>query len=101
MMNPDTTAKAKAQELCGPSEVTVQQRMSPPLNARITIPDSSDAYLAPQFQEKVEQVVKATMQEIHRARDRSVGRVFPSQRVGQSPSGREKQQVSQNRPVRY
>ena len=65
MMSPDTTAKAKAQELCRPSEVTVQQRMSLPLNARITIPDPPDTYLAPQFLEKFEQVARATMQEAH------------------------------------
>ena len=85
MMSPDTTAKAKAQELCRPSEVTFQQRMSPPSNARTTIPDHTDTYLAPQFQENFEQVARATMQEIHRARDRSLGRIVPSQRVGQLP----------------
>ena len=85
MMSPDTTAKAMAQELCRPSEVTIQQQMSPPSNARTTIPDPSDTYLAPQFQEKFEQVARATMQEIHRARDWSLGWIVPSQPVGQSP----------------
>ena len=84
-MSPDTTAKAKAQELCRPSDVTLQQRMSSPSNARITIPDHSDTYLAAQFQENFEQVARATMQEIHRARPRSLGRIVPSQCIGQSP----------------
>ena len=78
MMSPDTMANANAQELCRPSEVTVlQQRMSPPSTAKKTITDLSDIYVAPQFQ------ARATMQEIPRARDRSLGRINPSQRVKQ------------------
>ena len=68
-MSPDTTTKAMAQELYRPSEVTAPQRMISPSNSRIMIPDPSDTYLAPQFQENFEQMAKATMQEIHQARD--------------------------------
>ena len=90
MMSPDTTIKAKAQDLCITSDVTAQQRMSSPSNARNTIPDHSDTYLAPQFEENFEQVAIATMQEIHRAWDRSLGGIIPSQCVGQSPVRQEK-----------
>ena len=89
MMSPDTTTKAKAHELYRRNEVTAPQRMSSPSNARYTIPDTSDTYLAPPFQEKFEQVSKATMQEIHRARERSLGRIVNSQRAGQSPIRKE------------
>ena len=71
MMNTETTDKSKTRELYRPSEVTVPQRVSSPSNARNTIPDPSDTYLAPHFQEKFEQVAKAAIQEINRVRDRS------------------------------
>ena len=90
MMSPVTTTKAKAQKLYRPSEVKAPQRMSSPSNASNTILDPSDTYLAPPFQAKFEQVAKAMMQEIHRARDRSLGRIVPSQRGGQSPVREEK-----------
>ena len=48
------------------------------------MPDSSDTYLALQFQEKFEQVAKAAILEIHRARDRSLSRIAHSQRAVQS-----------------
>ena len=86
MLNPDTSTK----ELCKPTEMAVPKRLSSPASARNTIPDPSDTYLAPQFQETFEQVAKAAMQEIHRARDRSSGRIVPSIRAGQSPVGRER-----------
>ena len=90
MMNPDTATKAKPQELYRPSELAAPQRMSSPSNARNTIPDPSENCLAPQFQEIFEQEAKATMQEIHRARDKSLGRIVLSQRAGQSPIGRDR-----------
>ena len=83
-MSPDTATKAKAQELYRPCEVTAPQRISSPSNSKNAIPDPSDTYLASQYQEKFEQVERATMQEILRARDRSLGRIVPSQRAGQS-----------------
>ena len=64
--------------------------MSSPSNARNTIPDPSDTYLELQFQDKFEQAFEATRQEIHRARDRSLGRIVPSQRAGQSRIRKEK-----------
>ena len=90
MMNTETTAKSKNHELYRPSEVAAPQRVSSPSNARNTIPDPSDTYLAPQFQEKFEQGAKAAIQEINRARDRSLGRNVPIQRAGQSPIRKEK-----------
>ena len=76
--------KAKAQELYRPSEVIAPQRMSSPSNARNTI-------MIPQFQKKFEQVAKATMQKIPRARVRCMGRIVPSQRAGQSPIRKDRQ----------
>ena len=38
----------------------------------------------------LEQVAKAKMQEIHQARDRSLGSIVPSQRAAQSPIGRDR-----------
>ena len=61
MMSPETTTKAKAQELYRASEVTVPQRKSSPSNAINTTTDPSDTYLAPQIQEKFEQVARTTM----------------------------------------
>ena len=90
MMNTETTAKSKTHELYRPSEVAAPQRVSSPSNARNTIPDPSDTYLAPKFQEKFEQGAKAPIQEINRARDRSLGRNVPIQRAGQSPIRKEK-----------
>ena len=79
-----------AQELYRPNEVTASQRLSSPSNSKNTIFDPSDSYLASQFQEKFEQVAEATMQEIHRARDRSLGRIVPSQSAAHSPIGRDR-----------
>ena len=90
MMNPDTTTKAKPQELYKPTEAAAPQQVSSPAIVRNTIPDPSDTFLAPQFQETIEQVAKATTHEIHRARDRSSGRIVPSLRSGQSTVGRDR-----------
>ena len=90
MINTETTAKTKTQELYRPGEVTAPQRVSSPSNARNKILDPSDTYLAPQFQTKVEQVAKAAIQEINRARDRSLGRIVSTQRADQSSIGKEK-----------
>ena len=64
LMNADTTAKAKPQELYKPGEVAAQPRVSSPANSRNAIPHPSVTCLAPQFQETFERVAKATMQEI-------------------------------------
>ena len=90
LMNPETTIKTKARELYLPIEVTAPQRMSSPSNARNKMLDSSDTYLPPQVLEQFEQVTKATMQEIHPARDRSLGRIIPSPRAGQSHINKKK-----------
>ena len=90
MMNTETTAKYKTHELYRPSEVAAPQRVSSPSNTKNTIPDPSETYVAPQFQEKFEQVAKAAIQETNRARDLSLGRNVPTQRAGQSPIRKEK-----------
>ena len=90
MMNTETKAKSKSQNLYRPSEVTAPQRVSSPSYARNTIPGPSDTHLAPQFQAKFERVAKAAIQDINRARDRSLGRIVPTQRAGQSPIRKEK-----------
>ena len=83
MMNADTTTRLSLRSF-RPNE------MSSPANARNTIPELSDTYLALHFQEKFEQVAKATLQESHRSRDRSSVRILPAQRACQSPIRREK-----------
>ena len=58
------------------------QTSQPAPNPRKMIPDPSDTYLAPQFQESFNQVAKAVMNEINRATTgRTLGRVVPSQRL--------------------
>ena len=99
MMHTETTAKSKTQELYRPSEVTAPQRVSSPPNARNTIHDPSETYLAPQFQENFEQVAKAVMQKINRARDRGLGRIVPTQRAGQSHIRKEKSTENPTEPA--
>ena len=76
----DTCPKTRVQELCtsrGP-EAPQQTKQSAP-SQRNTIPDPSDTYLAPQFQESFNQVARATMDEINRTTGRTLGRIVPSQ----------------------
>ena len=86
----DTRPRMRAQDLCAPgeSEAPQQTSQSSP-NPRITIPDSSDTYLAPQFQESFNQVARAAMNEINRTTSRTLGRVVPSQRFDCSSSSSE------------
>ena len=86
----DTRPGTRAQELCAPREPeTPQQTSQSALNPRNTIPDPSDTYLAPQFQESFHQVARAAMNEINRTNSRTLGRVDPSQRFGRSLSSSE------------
>ena len=76
----DTRPKTRVQELCtsrGPE--APQQTQQSATSQRNTIPDPSDTYLAPQFQESFNQVARATMDEINRATGRTLGRIVPSQ----------------------
>ena len=57
---------------------------------RNTIPDPSDTYLAPQFQESFNQVARATMDEINRTTGRQLGRIVPSQRRDHSSDSSER-----------
>ena len=82
-----TRPKTKAQELCAPREPGAPQETSQSvLNPRNTIPDLSDTYLAPQFQESFNQLARAAMNEINRTTVRTLCRVVPSQRLDHSSS---------------
>ena len=86
-----TRPRTRAQELCAPREPEAPQQTSPPAPyPRITIPDPSDIYLAPQFQESFHQVARAAMNEINRTTSRTLGRVVPSQRFDRSSSSSER-----------
>ena len=97
-IRPGTTA----QELCvsrGPEvldlrasrepEAPQQTRLSAS-SQRFTIPDPSDTYLAPQFQESFNKVARAIMEEINRTTGRTLGRIVPSQRHDQSSNSSER-----------
>ena len=77
----DTRPRTSAQELCAPrgSEAPQQTPRSAP-NPKNAIPDPSDTYLAPQFQESFNQVARETMDEINRTTGRTLGkgRPFPT-----------------------
>ena len=68
-----TRPRTRVHELGAPrgSEAPQQTSQSAP-NPRKTIPDSSDTYLAPQFQESFNQVARATMDEINRNTGRTL-----------------------------
>ena len=86
----ETRPRTKAQELCAPRERRAPQQITQSApNPRNTIPDPSDTYLAPQFQESFNQVAKAAMNEINRTTGRTLGRVVPSQRLDRSSSSSE------------
>ena len=81
----DTSPRTKAQELCAPREPEAPQQTSQSTpNPRNTIPDPSDTYLAPQFQESFNQVARAAMNEINRTTGQTLGRVVPSQSLDRS-----------------
>ena len=87
----DTRPKTKVRELCtsrGP-EARQQTLQSAP-SQRNTIPDPSDTYLAPQFQESFNQVARATMDEINRTTGRTLGRIVPFQRRDHSSNSSER-----------
>ena len=98
----DTRPGTTAQELCvsrgtevldlrasREPEAPQQTRLSAS-SQRFTIPDPSDTYLAPQFQESFNQVARATMEEINRITGRTLGRIVPSQRRDQSSNSSER-----------
>ena len=68
----DTRPRTRAQELCAPRVPEAPQQTSQSAsNPRSTIPDPSDTYLAPQFQELFHQVSRAAMNEINRTTSRT------------------------------
>ena len=63
----DTRPRTRAQELCAPRVPEAPQQTSQSAsNPRNTIPDPSDTYLAPQFQESFNQVSTVAMNELNR-----------------------------------
>ena len=87
----DTRPKTRVQELCasrGPE--APQQTQQSASSQSNTIPDPSDTYLAPQFQESFNQVARATMDEINRTTGRTLGRIVPSQRRDHSSNSSER-----------
>ena len=87
----DTRPKTRVQELCtsrGPEAPQQTQQSAP--SQRNTIPDPSDTYLAPQFQESFNRVARATMDEINRTTGRTLGRIVPSQRLDHSSNSSER-----------
>ena len=86
-----TRTRTKAQKLCAPREPEAPQQtsQSAPI-PRNTIPDPSDTYLAPQFQESINQVARAAMNEINGTTGRTLGRVVLSQRLDRSASSSER-----------
>ena len=87
----DTHPKTKVQELCtsrGPEAPQQTQQSAP--SQRNTIPDPSDTYLTPQFQESFNQVARTTMDEINRTTGRTLGRIVPSQRRDHSSNSSER-----------
>ena len=87
----DTRPGTTAQELCVSREPGApQQTRLSASSQRFTIPDPSDTYLAPQFQESFNQMARATMEEINRTTGRTLGRIVPSQRRDQSSNSSER-----------
>ena len=98
----DTRPGTTAQELCvsrGPEVLDLRASREPEApqqtrpsasSQRFTIPDPSDIYLAPHFQESFNQVARATMDEINRTTGRTLGRIVPSQRRDHSSNSSER-----------
>ena len=98
----DTRPGTTTQELCvsrGPEVLDLRASRGPEApqqtrpsasSQRITIPDPSDTYLAPQFPESFNQVARATMDEINRTTGRTLGRIVPSQRRDHSSNSSER-----------
>ena len=83
--------RTRVQELFAPREPEDPQQTSKSAsNPRNTIPDRSVTYLAPQFQESFNQVVRAAMNEINRTTSRTLGSVVPFQRFDRSSSSSER-----------
>ena len=98
----DTRPKTTAQELYasrGPEVLDLRASRGPEApqqtrpsasSQRFTIPDPSDTYLAPQFQESFNQVARAAMDEINRGTERTLVRIVPSQRRDHSSNSSER-----------
>ena len=98
----DTRPRTTTQELCasrGPEALDLRASRGPEApqqtrpsasSQRFTMPDPSDTYLAPQFQESFNQVARATIDEINRSTERTLVRIVPSQRRDHSSNSSER-----------
>ena len=98
----DTRPRTTAQELCAsrrPEALDLRASRGPEApqqtrpsasSQRFTIPDPSDTYLAPQFQESFNQVARATMDESNRNTERTLVRIVTSQRRDHSSNSSER-----------
>ena len=87
----DTQSRMKAQELyVSRLPVAPPQASQAAASSRNTLPDPSDTFMAPQFQETIEQVSRARMDEINQTSGRKLGRVVSSQCMDRSSSNSER-----------
>ena len=83
----DAPSRTKTQELCIPREPVAPPQTSQSASSyRNPIPDPSDTYMAPQFQEKFIQIAKAAMNEINRTSRQTLDRAVPFKRTQRSSS---------------
>ena len=88
----DASSRTKTQQPCIPREPVAPSQTSQSASShKNTIPDPSDTYMAPQFQESFNQLARAAMNEISRTSGRTLSRAVPSQCTDRflSNSGRE------------
>ena len=87
----DAPSRTETQELCIAREpVDPPQTSQSASSYRTTIPEPSDTYMAPQFQESFNQIAKAAMNEINRTSGRTLGSAVTSQRTDRSSSNSER-----------
>ena len=87
----DASSRTKTQELRIPRELVAPPQTSQSASShRNTLPDPSDTYMAPQFQESFNQLARATMNQINRTSGRTLGKDVPSQRTDCSLSNSER-----------
>ena len=81
-MNRDTRSNAMAKEVNKP----IEPGISPAFSSRVTTPDPSNIYLAPQILKIFEQMDKAAMGKINRVRKKnSLTNVSSNARINQLP----------------
>ena len=93
-MDPGTRFPGRRHRSCAPRRspglLSTQRISQSAWSSRNTIPDPSDTHLDPQFQESINQVARAMIDEINRTSGRTLGRVVPSQLLDRSLSNSER-----------